>query len=100
MRNGSLPPGPRVSRLTQTVLWTYRMPEFIERGHRDCGDTFTLRAGTLPPAVLTRDRDAIRRLFTGDPLLKRHGHDFVRPLVGPDSHMILEPAAHLARRRL
>jgi hypothetical protein len=54
----------------------------------------------MPPAVVTTDRDAIRRVMTGDPLSKRHGNDVVRPLIGDGSVMLLEPAEHLARRKL
>ena len=32
--------------------------------------------------VLTTDADAIRHLFTGDPLTRAHGNEAVRPLVG------------------
>jgi cytochrome P450 len=54
----------------------------------------------MPPAVLTSDAGAIRRLLTGDPLARRHANDVVRPLIGDGSVMLLEPAAHLARRKL
>ncbi len=64
------------------------------------GPTFTLRFPGFPPVVVTRDRDAIKRLFTGDPLTKRHGNDLLRPFVGDRSVMVLEPADHVARRRL
>ena len=50
--------------------------------------------------MLTRDRDAIRRLFTGDPLAKRHANDLLRPFVGEQSLLVLEPAEHLARRKM
>jgi cytochrome P450 len=64
------------------------------------GATLTVRPGTMPPAVLTSDRDAIRRLLTGDPLAKHHGNDAVRPLIGDRSVLLLEPAEHLARTKL
>jgi cytochrome P450 len=50
--------------------------------------------------VLVRDRHAIRRLFTGDPLVKRHGNALLRTLVGEQSPLLLEPAEHLARRKM
>jgi hypothetical protein len=31
---------------------------------------------------VTVDRDGIRRLFTGDPLIKRHASDQLKPLFG------------------
>jgi cytochrome P450 family 135 len=96
----SLPPGPRLPGAVQAGmrLWFYR--ELSDRGHARYGDTFTIRVGGVPPGVLTKDRDAIRRLYTGDPLTKRHANDVLRPFVGERSLMVLEPAAHLVRRKM
>jgi cytochrome P450 len=98
--SASLPPGPRLPPLLQALRRIWRYEEFRERCYARYGETFTLRIGGLPPGVLTRDRDAIRRLFTGEPLLKRHGNDLLRPFVGDHSLLVLEPAPHLERRRL
>jgi cytochrome P450 family 135 len=97
---GSLPPGPRLPRSLQAVLWTWRFAQFSDGGHARYGDTFTVRVGGLATGVLTTDRDAIRRLFTGDPLVKRHGNDLLRTFVGEQSLLMLEPAEHLARRKM
>ena len=96
----ALPPGPRLPRSLQALFRIWRYKEFRGYCYARYGETFTLRMGNLPPAVLTRDRDAIRRLFTGDPLAKRHANDLLRPFVGDYSLLMLEPAAHLERRRL
>jgi cytochrome P450 family 135 len=100
MTEPSLPPGPRLPGLLQAVLWSLRYPQFTAAGHERFGATFTVKPGTMPPVVLTSDRDAIRRLLTGDPLARQHGNDAVRPLIGERSVMLLEPAEHLARRKL
>ena len=68
-RNESLPPGPRLPPALQAIMRVWRFAEFSDRGHARYGDTFTVRIGGLPVGVLTKDRDVIRRLFTGDPLL-------------------------------
>jgi cytochrome P450 len=99
-RPGALPPGPALPRLLQAIQRIWRYAEFSDRGHARYGDTFTIRVGGLPTGVLTRDREVIRRLFTGDPLVKRHANDLLRPLVGPQSVLLLEPVEHLARRRV
>ncbi len=78
----------------------WRFAEFSDRGHARYGDTFTIRVGGLPTGLLTKDRDVIRRLFTGDPLIKRHGNDLLRPILGDESLLVLEPAEHLERRKL
>jgi cytochrome P450 len=97
---GSLPPGPRLPRAVQATLRLWRYAELSNRGHARYGDTFTVRIGGTPTAVLTKDRDAIRRLYTGDPLAKRHSADLLRPFVGEESLLVLEPAEHLTRRKI
>ena len=96
----ALPAGPRAPRVAQAVLWGLRFPEFTQYLHRRYGPTYTVRIGGLPASVVTADRDAIRRLFTGDPLGKRHANDHLRPLFGERSVAVLEPVEHLARRKL
>ena len=96
----TLPPGPRLPGVAQAILWGLRYPQFTQAGHERFGPTFTIKPGTMAPIVLTSERDAIRRLFTSDPLATHHGNDAVRPLIGERSVLLLEPAEHLARRKL
>ncbi len=84
----------------QAVLWGLRYPSFTRDAHQRYGRTFTVRIGGLAPSVLTVDRDAIRRLFSGNPLIKRHASDQLKPLFGERSIVVLEPAEHLERRKL
>jgi cytochrome P450 len=100
MATSTLPPGPRLPGPAQAVLWGLRYPQFTSAGRKRFGNTFTIKPGTMPPIVLTSDRDAIKRLLTGDPLGKHHGNDAIRPLIGECSVMLLPPAEHLARRKL
>jgi len=97
---GSLPPGPRLPPVIQAILRIWRYQQFREQCYARYGDTFTLHFGGLPQSVLTRDRGAIRRLFSGDPLSLRHGNDILRTGLGDGSLMMLEPAQHLRRRKL
>jgi cytochrome P450 len=64
------------------------------------GQTFTARLPGFPPVVVTSDREAIKRLFTGDPLLRRHGNDLFQPVFGRRSLLLLEPDEHLERRKI
>jgi cytochrome P450 len=96
----TLPPGPRMPPVLQAAMRVWRYAEFSDRNHERYGDTFSVRVGALPVGVLTRDREAIRRLFTGDPLVKRHGNDALTPFLGEQSVLVLEPAEHLARRKM
>jgi|HubBroStandDraft_3_1064219.scaffolds.fasta_scaffold05136_2 cytochrome P450 len=97
---GSLPPGPRMPRSVQALARIWRYAQFSDRGHERYGDTFTVRVGSSPTAVLTRDRDVIRRLYTGDPLGKRHGNDLLGTFLGEHSMLLLEPPEHLVRRKM
>jgi cytochrome P450 len=99
-RTASLPPGPRLPRAVQALARVWRYAELSDRGHARYGDSFTVRIGTSPPAVLTRDREVIKRLYTGDPLGKRHGNDVLSPFLGAQSLLMLEPPQHLARRKM
>ncbi len=100
MKVPGLPPGPRSPGVPQAILWGLRYPQFTQAGHKRFGPTFTIKPGTMAPIVLTSERDAIRRLFTSDPLAAHHGNDAVRPLIGDRSVLLLEPAEHLVRRKL
>ena len=81
-------------------MWAYRYREFSESAHARYGDSFTARIGGLPPSVITRDREVIKRLLTGDPLSKRHANDLLREVLGDRSLLLLEPSEHLVRRKL
>jgi cytochrome P450 len=96
----SLPPGPRLPPAVQAMQRIWRYAELSDRGHARYGDTFTVRVGGAPTAVLTRDREVIRRLYTGDPLGKRHGNDLLSTFLGAQSVLMLEPPEHLLRRKM
>ena len=96
----TLPPGPRWPGPVQTVWYTFAQPSFFAAARARYGLTWTMRLPNFPPLVVTRDRDAIRRLFTGDPLVRRHGNDLFKSAFGERSVMLLEPAEHLNRRRM
>jgi cytochrome P450 len=97
---GALPPGPRQPRAVQALERIWRYAQYSDRGHERYGDTFTARIGNVPTAVLTRDREVIKRLYTGDPLGKRHGNDLLRLFLGGQSVLMLEPPEHLTRRKM
>ena len=90
-----LPPGPRLPRSVQAYLWAHRYREFVGAAHRRYGPTFRAHVGGLPVSVVTSDREAVRRLLTGDPATKRHANDLLREGLGDRSVMLLEPDEHL-----
>jgi cytochrome P450 len=97
---GALPPGPRLPGPVQTAWYVFDQPGMWAACRKRYGRTFTLKLPGFPPAVATSDRDAIRRLFTGDALLRRHGNDLLRPIFGDRSLLLLEPPEHLERRKI
>ena len=84
----------------QTVWYTFAQPNFFAACRARFAGYWMIRLPGFPPMVVTTDRDAIRRLFTGDPLVRRHGNDLLMSAFGERSVMMLEPDEHLVRRRL
>jgi cytochrome P450 family 135 len=84
----------------QAYLWAHRYREFTEWAHRRYGSSFSAKVGGLPRSVVTKDREVIRRVMTGDPRTKRHANDLLREGLGDRSLLLLEPAEHLVRRKL
>jgi|SRR5271166_1736272 len=100
--NDGLPPGPRMPRLMQTIGNWSRPTSFLERSRRRYGRRFTIRLLGLPPAVLISDPDEIKELFTAptDVLHPGEGARILEPVVGRNSVILLDEAAHLEQRRL
>lgn len=96
----ALPPGPPSLALRQAVGYAWSFPSFTAKQHQRFGPTYTMRLPGFAPAVLTTDRELIRTVLTGDPLVRRHANDILEPAVGSHSVLMLEPAEHLDRRRL
>src|SRR5436305_10957876 len=95
-----LPPGPKLPGPAQTVWYTVGQPSFFRSCRARFGPTWSIRLPGFPPIVVTGDRAAVRRLLTGDPLKRRHGNELLAPFFGDRSLLVLEPAEHLARRRV
>jgi cytochrome P450 len=98
----SLPPGPRLPAIVQG-LWFIRQPVgFFEHCQKRYGDPFTLRLPANPEIVLFSDPVAIREIFTGDEDVLRAGEATVvlRPIVGPNSLLLLDGDRHLRERRM
>jgi cytochrome P450 len=74
----------------------------MERCRQRYGDTFTLRIANEGTWVLLSDPETIREVFTGDPRLLHAGeaNTVLRPILGPNSVLLLDDAPHLAQRKL
>lgn len=102
MLNAALPPGPTQPPWLQLARWIRRPIALLDECSRLYGDTFTLKFPRVPPLVFMTHPDAIKDVFTGDPLKLSAGEaNFVlKPLVGENSLLILDGHKHLAERRL
>jgi len=107
------PPGPRLPRGLQTLLWLMNSPKVMERSRSRYGDVFRVnlmaRAITGPGAaadegswVFLADPDDVKRVFTAgaDAALTGVTNRWLEPLVGSHSILVLDGPAHLARRKL
>jgi cytochrome P450 len=98
----ALPPGPRFPSLVQGIgLWT-RPLAYPERLRARYGKRFTVRFPLAPPFVILTDPDEIREVFMAPPdaLHPGEGARVLEPLVGKNSLILLDEAAHMEQRRL
>ncbi|MBF6328113.1 cytochrome P450 [Nocardia transvalensis] len=104
MATASYPPGPRLPRLVQTLLFARRRQQFEARVRRRYGDTFTLRL--VPPfaghLVVFSRPEHIREIFAADPadLHAGEGNGLFGPIVGDRSVLVTDEAEHARARRL
>jgi cytochrome P450 len=102
MRENKLPPGPRWPSAVQTVGWWSRPLAFHEGCRARYGNRYTVRLFATPPFVIHSDPDHIREIFTAPPdvLHPGEGAQILEPVVGTQSVILLDEAAHLGQRRL
>ena len=96
------PPGPRLPRWLQTVLWATRPVAFMHRARRRYGDMFTVRPYAFGNIVVLADPADIKAIFTGDPDVFAAGraNAAMSPVLGGDSLLTLDGERHLAQRKL
>src|SRR5438309_5570529 len=98
----SLPPGPRMASVLQTIGWWSRPTAFLERCRARYGKRFTIRLLSAPPFVMLTDPDELKELFTAPPdvLHPGEGASILEPVVGKHSVILLDGHDHLEQRRL
>jgi cytochrome P450 len=89
-------------RLLQDVGWIARPLPWLERCRARYGDVFTLNIAQEGEWVILGDPEHVKQVFTGDPGVFHAGEANVvlRPVLGPNSVLLLDDAAHVAQRRL
>jgi cytochrome P450 len=97
----SLPHGPRLPKPIQTVMFWKSPTTVLERYRQRYGNPFTLTTTSRPPLVFISDPAGVREVLTApsDLLHPGEGASVVEPLVGSESFMLLDEAAHLHGRR-
>jgi cytochrome P450 len=101
--DGSLPPGPRLPALAQTLAWTLAPTRLWDRCAARLGDAFTI---TFWPSgmkmVLLADPEQVKEVFTAPAELAPSGagNSPVAGVMGPSSVITLTGPEHLRQRRL
>ncbi len=98
----ALPPGPRYPSLIQGVgMWT-RPFAYSERCRARYGKRFTVRFPAAPPFVVLSDPDEVKEVFMApaDVLHPGEGARVLEPVVGKNSVILLDEAAHMEQRKL
>jgi cytochrome P450 len=98
----TLPAGPRLPSILQTVGWWSRPLAFHEGCRARYGKRYTVRLFGTPEFVMHANPDHIREIFTAPPevLHPGEGAKILEPVVGTYSVILLDEAAHLGQRRM
>ena len=97
-----IPPGPSYPSLIQSIGFWKRPLGFLERNRARYGKRFTVRLPLTPPFVMVADPGEIKQVFTAPPhvLHPGEGARVLEPVVGTNSVILLDEAAHLEQRKL
>ena len=97
-----LPPGPRAPRALQMMGFWSRPIAYVERCRRRYGSRFTLRIIGTPPFVMLSEPGELKQLFSSPPdvLHPGQGARILEPILGANSVLLLDEAAHLEQRKL
>ena len=98
----SLPAGPRIPPVAQTLAWIVRPEPFMARSHARFGDVFTVRLAAVGTLVFVADPALLKPIFTADANVLRAGeaNAALEPVMGGRSVLLLDGDEHLRARRL
>lgn len=98
----ALPPGPRLPKWLQTIIFMRYWPRFVSACRRRYGKVFTIHAATVPPMVYLADPAEIKKVFAGDPSVFHAGeaNAMLGGLLGDSSVLVIDDDVHRERRRL
>jgi cytochrome P450 family 135 len=98
----ALPPGPRLPKWLQTIVFMRYWPRFVTACRRRYGKVFTIRAAMAPPMVYLADPAEIKKVFAGDPAVFHAGeaNAMLAGMLGDTSVLVIDDDVHRDRRRL
>jgi cytochrome P450 len=97
-----LPAGPSYPSLIQGLGFWTRPLAFLERCRARYGPRFTIKLPVAPPFVMLTSPDEVKQVFTAPPDVLRPGEGarVLEPVVGTNSVILLDEAAHMEQRKL
>jgi cytochrome P450 len=97
----TLPPGPPLPGVVQTVAWGLRPWRFFEACRRRYGPTFTIRFFDGTPIVVLSEPDDIRAVFalSADEFEANRNAEVLEPFLGSRSVVTLDGSEHREERR-
>jgi cytochrome P450 len=102
VKRADLPPGPAYPSLIHGIGFWARPLAFMRRCRARYGPRFTIRLPGAPPFVMLTDPDEVKRVFTAPPDVLRPGEGarVLEPIIGSNSVILLDGAAHMSQRKL
>jgi cytochrome P450 len=102
MRPAGLPPGPPYPSVIQGIGFWTRPLAFLRQCRERYGKRFTIRLPLSPPFVMLTDPADVKAVFTAPPDVLRPGEGarVLEPVVGANSVLLLDEAAHMGQRKL
>lgn len=99
--NSELPPGLRLPRAAQTLIFWRQPLSYLESCRHYYGSRFTLHAAGHPPLVFVSDHDELKALIAAPPdrLHPGAGAATITPIVGATSFMVSDEGTHLCGRK-
>ena len=102
MRAAGLPPGPPYPSALQAVGFWTRPFAFLRQCRERYGKRFTIKLPGAPPFVMLTDPAEVKEVFAAPPDALRPGEGarVLEPVVGTNSVILLDEAAHMEQRKL
>ena len=98
----SLPPGPRLPRIAQTLGFILSPRRYLRWARRRYGDVVTMSTLFDSRFVMVFEPEIVKQVFKGPPEQLRAGeaNALLGPILGDRSVLLLDGAEHLRQRRL